>query len=487
MVIALGYVKHQNENTGTSFVVPATDNLHRLRNSHVMVTARTRCKRCLSARAAHLERAAAVGRCQGSPRTTGCDYDNGPVPRVFLSHASSDRLRLTTDVLPLLERHGIGTWFSPKDIRTAEEWEVSIRNALEACDWFLVALSPEALTSAWVRTEVEWAAERRPGRIVPVILRSCDLSSIHQKLRQIQHVDFTKPSDDACSRLLSAWSVTYQPLPRTQVQHSQSLRDRVSNLEGYSLDRSLGRHLDGNHVFLMRSARLNKPVIVKVVPMDEPEAASVVMYSAREQARVQHPAVVAVYEIREADGLLFIATECIVGSALTQLMRGSQQTSIEQVTRLTADIAEGLHAAHSLGVLHLGLTPGHIILDEHELPHVTDFALPRWVMGTPSYCSPEWLLAGVMDGRSDIWSLGVILYELLTQQRPFQAADLESFIHTVMAESSPSPRKVAPHLPEALERICVRCLKQSPDERYGTAGELADDLRLWLRGVASTV
>jgi hypothetical protein len=130
------------------------------------------------------------------------------MPTVFLSHASQDREFVERELIPLLRENGVDTWYSRETIRTSEEWEDSIRSGLNGCDWFLVVLSPRSVTSDWVRTEVHWALDERPGRVVPVLLESCNPSDLHLKLRRIQHVDFTQDRDSARAKLLEVWGIT---------------------------------------------------------------------------------------------------------------------------------------------------------------------------------------------------------------------------------------------------------------------------------------
>src|SRR5262245_57092909 len=141
------------------------------------------------------------------PHSTGRGAARPPQPTVFICHASADRDLVEREILSLLRTNGIGTWYSKDDIRTAEQWEASIRQGLEACEWFLVVMTPQAAASKWVAREVHWAVEERPQRIIPVLLEPCDLNSWHLGLRPIQHVDFRQDIASARAKLLAVWGL----------------------------------------------------------------------------------------------------------------------------------------------------------------------------------------------------------------------------------------------------------------------------------------
>ncbi len=125
--------------------------------------------------------------------------------RVFISHATPDRELVETAIVTLLNRHGITTWYAKEQISTGVQWEKKIREGLESCDYFLVALTPRAIASEWVRSETDWAIENRAGRIVPVLLERCDPGQLHLRLRLLQFVDFRKRDEEEKIQLLGAW------------------------------------------------------------------------------------------------------------------------------------------------------------------------------------------------------------------------------------------------------------------------------------------
>src|SRR5262249_15530300 len=128
----------------------------------------------------------------------------GPVmPRVFISHSSHDRPFVEKVLLPLLQRAGIGTWYSKNDILAASQWESEILKGLRLCDWFMVVLSPRSTTSAWVRDEVHWAIDNRHDRIIPLFLEDCNPADLHIRLRRLQFADFSRGSVDPGPKLLA--------------------------------------------------------------------------------------------------------------------------------------------------------------------------------------------------------------------------------------------------------------------------------------------
>ncbi len=247
-------------------------------------------------------------------------------------------------------------------------------------------------------------------------------------------------------------------------------------------------------VWKARDTKLDRIVAIKIPRLDRMDSDGEAQFlrEAQAAAQLKHPNIVRVHEVGRQDDSIYIVNEFIHGVTLADYLTGLRP-NFRQAAELCAAIADALQHAHDQGVVHRDLKPANVMLDRNDKPYIMDFGLAKRdvtdvtisvdgkIMGTPAYMSPEQASGhgNSADGRTDIYSLGGILFELLTGERPFRGS-FRMLMHQVINDDPPLPRKLNSNVPRDLETICLKCLRKSPDNRYATAAELAADLRHWL-------
>ena len=269
---------------------------------------------------------------------------------------------------------------------------------------------------------------------------------------------------------------------------------------GYTLEGELGRGGMGI-VYLARQQGLNRPVALKMVLAAADDRALIrFLAEAEAVAAVRHPNVVEVHHFGQHAGRPFLALEFCPGGDLSTLTKGGP-VEARRAAELLAGVADGVAAAHALGIVHRDLKPHNVLLDDAGRPKVTDFGLAKRVaagagltatvavMGTPAYMAPEQAAGGTkfVGPPADVWSLGVMLYELLAGERPFSGGDSWAVLGQVMTGQFTPLSVAAPGVPRDLASIVGHCLRRDPRDRYANAAELAADLRAWLSGGTITV
>jgi hypothetical protein len=243
-------------------------------------------------------------------------------------------------------------------------------------------------------------------------------------------------------------------------------------------------------VYLGRDEDLNRCVAIKV-PRHERLDLDAYLAEARLVAQLDHPAIVPVYEVgRTADGLPYVVSKFIAGPTLAKRLEAGKLAPVEAATIL-ARAAAALDHAHQRGLVHRDVKPANLLLDDTGLVHVADFGLALTVSdyagsgqfaGTPAYMSPEQTRGEVstLDGRSDVFSLGVVLYEMLTGRKPFVGETLFALVQQICEATPLAPHMVNLKVPRELSRIVLRCLAKEATKRFRSASELAQALERWL-------
>ncbi len=248
-------------------------------------------------------------------------------------------------------------------------------------------------------------------------------------------------------------------------------------------------------VYRARDPNLDRPVALKTIAAElaaNPEFLGRFQREARAAARLTHPNIVTIYELGEVDGTPFIAMELLEGLDLVEAMSPPGRLPLDEKLRIMVEVCRGLDYAHKRGVIHRDVKPANVRLLQSGSVKMVDFGIARLgestltqtgiLLGTPSYLAPEVVSGGRVDHRADMWAVGVILYELLAGQRPFQAPTFVGLVYKIVHDPVPPLESLAPDLPKPLTDVVARTLEKDPARRYQDLAELATALQA-VRGV----
>lgn len=258
-------------------------------------------------------------------------------------------------------------------------------------------------------------------------------------------------------------------------------------------------------VYLFRDPMIGRKVAIKVLNPKLPASQRQLfekhfIQEARAAGRLNHPNIVTVYDADKTGDLLFIVMEYLEGKELSEMLASGHQFTYKQIADMIGRIANALDYAHENGVIHRDIKPANIFIVGSSTPKVLDFGIAsasrqlsdadstigqdqvseRRLLGTPNYMSPEQAKSATVDARTDIFSLGVMFYQLLCGQLPFKGADVPGILHAIIHDAAIPPQAIKADVPLRLARIAAKALAKKPDDRYQRASDMARDLNRFL-------
>ena len=245
-------------------------------------------------------------------------------------------------------------------------------------------------------------------------------------------------------------------------------------------------------VYLAHDPQIDRKVALKVLRQDRLGDEAFVqrfLQEAKAIGRLSHSGIVTVYDVGQDQGTIYIAMEFLEGTPLHRVMEG-KKLAPEEIIRLGIQVAESLDYAHQRGIVHRDIKPSNILVDANGQTKITDFGIAHIedpaapvqtqageILGTPAYMSPEQVLSQPVDGRSDLYSLGIILYELSTGRKPFGGENLAAVFRSITQDAPPPVTKINPAIGQKFSHIVMKCLNKKREDRFETGRALADALK----------
>lgn len=274
------------------------------------------------------------------------------------------------------------------------------------------------------------------------------------------------------------------------------LKKSVKDIDKYKVMKVLGKGGMGI-VYLVHDPQLNRNVALKIIHQQGSTTVQRFLREAKAISMLDHPNIVKIFHLSSTkEGIPYIAMEYVEGQTLDKYLELHPHLSIKQKVRLLIPVLEAIHYAHDKGIIHRDIKPENILIDNHGHPRLTDFGLAKEldvtgetltkegiVVGTIGYMSPEqaWNTSGQADGRTDIYSCGVVLYKMLTGKVPIAAKNIIEFVQHLVEKKIIPPRQHNKKVPLALQSICLKALAKNKKARYQTAKDFAKDLQLFCR------
>jgi serine/threonine-protein kinase len=265
----------------------------------------------------------------------------------------------------------------------------------------------------------------------------------------------------------------------------------IHHLGRYEIIGELGKGAMGL-VYKAHDPIIDRILAIKTISlslaMDEREDYEARFYQeAKAAGRLNHPNIITVYDVGKSSDVAYIVLEYLEGRELSEILNEGKRLPIHQVLDIVKQVAQGLTYAHEHGVIHRDIKPSNIMLTSDSRVKITDFGIARMtssavqtqagiVLGSPRYMSPEQVMGKPIDQRSDIFSLGVMLYEMLTETAPFVGDTLNEIMFQTININPPAPRSINNQLPVGLDFIVAKALKKEPNDRYQSAREFGSDL-----------